>query len=128
LELLNLRLPQITVERETDTKTVQLGVPSLLGKFKRRLRNPSAETTATKLEAAIAAGTCVRPMLLSITRLRDDYKLLHRDNRAGADAQNPGMNLHVSGLSHSVTADDLQKYFSTVGEVSYLWSQTRRFI
>jgi hypothetical protein len=41
-----------------------------------------------------------------------------RDNRGGNEASNPGMNLHVSGLSREVTADDLNKRFNEVGTVS----------
>jgi hypothetical protein len=42
----------------------------------------------------------------------------NRDNRGGNEASNPGMNLHVSGLSRDVGADDLNKRFGEVGTVS----------
>lgn len=53
----------------------------------------------------------------------------YRDDRGGSQAQNPGMNLHVSGLAGAVTADDLNKHFSAIGEVCDLQqasSQPRR--
>ncbi|KAH8087541.1 hypothetical protein HD553DRAFT_261706, partial [Filobasidium floriforme] len=37
--------------------------------------------------------------------------------RGGNEASNPGMNLHVSGLSRDVGADDLNKRFGEVGTV-----------
>ena len=37
-----------------------------------------------------------------------------------SDAENPGNNLYVTGLSGRVTDQDLEKHFSTEGEVSFI--------
>lgn len=36
-----------------------------------------------------------------------------------SDAENPGNNLYVTGLSARVTDQDLEKHFSTEGEVTF---------
>jgi hypothetical protein len=81
---------------------------------------------ATEATVVIVVTEAGKPRALFIERLfrRAHVMWSHRDNRGGSEAQNPGMNLHVSGLAHQVTADDLHKHFSEVGKVSRRWDRT----
>lgn len=43
-------------------------------------------------------------------------------SRDSSDAENPGNNLYVTGLSPRITKDDLEKHFATEGKVQFSYA------